>query len=49
MTDEEAIQIYNEMKACYGEKLPCPEQQPIEFKYYYQLFKYYRNIPNDNN
>lgn len=43
MTDEEMIQIYNEMVERYGDRLPNPEQQPIEFKYYLKLFLYYRN------
>lgn len=43
MTDEEMIQIYNEMVDYYGSKLPNPEHQPIEFKYYLTLYLYYRN------
>lgn len=40
MTDEEVLEIYNSMVLEYGDKLPCSEQHPIQFKYYYKLFKW---------
>jgi hypothetical protein len=40
MTDEEALEIYNSMVLEYGDKLPDFEHYPIQFKYYYKLFKW---------
>ena len=39
MTDEEALEIYNSMVLEYGDRLPDFEHYPIQFKYYYKLFK----------
>lgn len=49
MTDEEILTIYKEMENAYGDKLPCPVQQPLEFEYYVKLFKYYRVRPPQTN
>ena len=32
---------YAKMVEIYGDKLPDPERQPIEFAYYVRLYKYY--------
>lgn len=40
MTDEEAIRIYNDMLKMFG-TIPSPEHEPLRFKYYYKLYKYY--------
>lgn len=42
MTDDELLAIYKEMETRYGDKLPCPVQQPLEFAYFVRLFKYYK-------
>jgi hypothetical protein len=41
MTDEQALEIYENMKRIYGENLPDPDHEPIRFKYYYTLYKKY--------
>ena len=44
MSDEQIIEIYNRMVDHFGAKLPCPEQQPMQFAYYVKLFRYYNRI-----
>lgn len=41
MTDEEVLELYQEMEEHFG-SLPNPEQEPRRFAYYVKLFKYYR-------
>lgn len=41
MTDEQILNHYAEMVDIYGDLLPDPEQQPIEFAYFVKLYKYY--------
>ena len=43
MTDEEAIQLYDELKSYWGDKLPDPEVYPKQFTYYFKLYRYYRS------
>jgi hypothetical protein len=40
MTDEEAIQLYDELKSYWGDKLPDPEVYPKQFTYYFKLYRY---------
>jgi len=41
MSDDELIEIYNEMVEIYGDLLPHPEHEPIRFAYYVKLYKTY--------
>ena len=43
MTDQEALDMYEEMKKVYGNALPHPDHQPILFAYYVKLYKYYHH------
>jgi len=38
MTDQQALELYSAMEAEFGE-LPDFEHYPIQFAYYYKLFK----------
>ena len=38
MSDEEVFQIYEDMKKIY-KNLPDPDHEPLQFKYYYMLYK----------
>lgn len=49
MTDQEALDFYDELVKEFGDKLPNPEQQPIEFKYYVKLYKYFTRPANREN
>lgn len=40
MTDQELIQLYEEMKQVFGDKLPNPEHHPLVFAYYLRLYLY---------
>jgi len=40
MSDEQAYEIYDQMKKVYGDKLPNPIHFPNSFEYYLKLFKY---------
>ena len=44
MTDEQALEIYEDMKRIYGQNLPDPDHEPIRFKYYYTLYKKYHGV-----
>ena len=40
MTDEEAIQFYNELKEHYGDKLANPDHHPKIFSFQVTLYRY---------
>jgi hypothetical protein len=40
MTDAKALEVYNSMVLEFGEHLPDLEHHPIQFQYYYRLFKW---------
>lgn len=42
MTDEELNKIIDEMFDIFG-TLPNPEQEPIRFKHYIKLYRYYKS------
>ena len=42
MTDEEALQFYNDMLEFFG-SLPNHEHEPIRFKHYVKVYKYYKS------
>ena len=42
MTDQEAIDFYNELVEHFGDSLPNFEHEPIRFAYYVKLHKYYK-------
>ena len=39
MTDEQAIKLYEDMSRQFGDMLPNFEHHPIQFVYYYKLYK----------
>lgn len=41
MTNEEVINHYNKLKEEYGDKLPSPIHEPLQFQYAVKLYKYY--------
>lgn len=41
MTDEQALDFYEKMKSQFGDKLPDPDHEPIQFSYFVKLYKYY--------
>ena len=41
MTNDEIMNVWNEMVKIYGDKLPNPEQQPIQFAYFLKLYNFY--------
>jgi len=44
MSNEETLEIYEDMKRIYGEKLPNPDHEPIRFRYYYTLYKHFHRM-----
>lgn len=46
MSDEEALQFYEELLEFYGE-LPDPDHHPIQFAHCVKCFKYYKERKND--
>jgi len=44
MTEDDIKKMYEEMVNEFGNRLPCPEQEPIRFAYYVKLFKYIKQI-----
>jgi hypothetical protein len=42
MTDQEAIDFYNELVEHFGDSLPNFEHEPIRFAYCVKLYKYYK-------
>ena len=49
MTDEDYNNIGAEMVALFGDKLPDPYSQPMQFRYYVQLLKYERFLNEQRN
>jgi len=41
MSDEELLHHYNRMVEIFGDNLPNIEQEPIRFKYYVKLYRYF--------
>jgi len=41
MSDEQALELYEKMKSHFGDKLPDPEHEPMQFSYFVRLYKYY--------
>ena len=41
MTDQEAVDFYDKMKLQFGDRLPDPDHEPLQFSYFVKLFKYY--------
>ena len=41
VTDQQALDIYEDMKKIYGDALPHPDHHPILFAYYVKLYRYY--------
>jgi hypothetical protein len=48
MNDSEVLEIYNSMVEQYGDRLPDLEHYPIQFKYYYKLFKWTKQNERTN-
>ena len=44
MTDEQAIEFYNELVEYYGDRLVNFEHYPRIFMYQIKLYKYYKGI-----
>ena len=42
MTDEEWNQVYEGMVVRWGDRLPSIDHEPIRFKYYVNLYLYYK-------
>jgi hypothetical protein len=49
MTDEQALEFYNELKEHFGDKLPNFEHYPRQFAYYVRLYRYYKTRSNEAN
>lgn len=41
MSDEEVLHHYQQMVEIFGDHLPNPEHEPIRFRYYVKLYRYY--------
>lgn len=41
MTDQELLEHYNKLVEQYGDTLPNPEHEPIQFAHIVKLYKYY--------
>jgi hypothetical protein len=41
MTDSEALDFYEKLKLHFGDKLPDPDHEPLQFSYYVRLYKYF--------
>ena len=41
MSDEQVVAVYEKLKQHFGDKLPDPEHQPIQFAYFVKIYKYY--------
>ena len=48
MTDEQALEFYNELKDHFGDKLPDFEHYPKTFTYYVKLYRYYKTRFNED-
>lgn len=42
MTDEQALEVYNQMKDHFEDRLPNFEHYPRQFAYYVRLYQYYK-------
>lgn len=42
MTDAQANRIYAAMVEYYGDSLPSPEHEPMQFAHHVKMFKYYQ-------
>jgi hypothetical protein len=42
MTDEELEKTLDEMREMFGSNFPNPEQEPIRFRHYVKLYKFYK-------
>ena len=42
MTNEQALELWNNMVDYFGDRVPHPIHQPIQFNYYLKLFFYYK-------
>ena len=47
MTDQQIIDMYNEMEKMFG-TLPNPEHEPIRFAYYVKLYRFCKERSNEN-
>jgi len=43
MTEKEMLDIYEQMKQRWGDRLPDPEHSPMQFAYFVKLFMYYKD------
>lgn len=41
MTDEQVTKHYNKLVEMYGDRLPDPEHEPMQFAYIVKLYKYF--------
>lgn len=41
MSEEELLRHYEKLLEIYGDDLPNPEQEPLRFKYFVTLYKYF--------
>lgn len=48
MTDQQAIDFYNELVEYFGDSLPNFEHYPNTFKYYVRLYRYVKGIGNSS-
>lgn len=48
MSDEEVMNMYNEMVEYYGDRLPNFEHYPRQFAYCVRLWKYYKSKQNES-
>lgn len=48
MSDEEALQFYNELVEHYGDSLANFEHNPRQFQYQVNCYKYYKSKQNEN-
>jgi hypothetical protein len=46
MTDEDYNQIREELIKMFGDRLPNPEHEPIQFHYYLKMYNFQRQLQN---
>lgn len=44
MTDYEALTFYEKLKNHFGDKLPDPDHEPLQFVYCVKLYKYFTKV-----
>lgn len=49
MTDEQALEFYNELQEFFGDKLPNFEHYPRQFAYYVRIYRYHKTRSNETN